>query len=654
MQNDYEKARHEGERAYRRAVISGEYPYLPALESMVKDTDKMPVRDLGIRELPLDMIAGTRTAGRQNAFANNFMPLTEIGSEFATKWSFLYDSAVEEGIRDPIKVYEYMNKFYVEEGNKRVSVSKFIGYFSIPAHMYRILPPRTEDPTSKIYYEYIDFFNVTGLFQITFSREGSYAELAEHLGLDLENPWPDERIEELRSAFTTFTVCYAGKKSGKSEITAGDAFLLYIKVFGIDSLLKDSENLIRHKIQKLGSEYRIISGPDKIELVRGPEEVGRGSSVRTLLTLGNAFTVKPIRAAFLFDQSKGESSWVYSHELGANELVEKFEGAVEAVKFEGCSTQQDLEKAFEACSADEEDIVFATSPAMMESCLKAAIEYPNMRIMNCAVNLSSNAVPTYYTRMYEAKFLMGCLAASLAENHMIGYRADYPIFGGIANINAFALGAASFDPYAKVKLVWASKKGSDWEKELIESGCRIISGIDFIKPNDPSRKYGLYRIHNAGTARKDGTVREEQEVENLAAPVYQWGSYYEQLIRKLIDGSLDARKAGAAGKAVNYWWGMSAGVVDIILSDSLPYASRKVLLALKRIITHETASPFEGEIRTQTGILKGPETPALTDKEIITMDWLCDNVIGEIPETRELDDKVKKTVKVSGVKERKA
>ena len=150
--------------------------------------------------------------------------------------------------------------------------------------------------------------------------------------------------------------------------------------------------------------------------------------------------------------------------------------------------------------------------------------------------------------------------------------------------------------------------------------------------------------------KEDGTVREEQEVENLAAPVYQWGAYYEQIIRKLIDGSLDTRKADARGKAVNYWWGMSAGVIDIILSDDLPYASRKALMALRRIIMTDAANPFEGEIHTQTGTLKGAGSPALTDIEIIKMDWLCDNVIGEIPETWELEDSIVKTVKVSGVK----
>ena len=652
MQSDYEKARREGERAYRRAVASGQYPYLPALNSMGQGIDKLAVKELGVKEIPLNMIAGTRTVGRQNAFAGNFMPLTDPDSEFAQKWSSLYDSALEDGIREPIKAYEYMNKFYVEEGNKRVSVSKFIGYVSIPGNVIRILPPKTDDPASRIYYEYIDFYNVTGLFSITFSREGSYAKLADHFGLDLEKTWPDELVEELKSAFTIFAKCYV-PMSGKNPITVGDAFLLYLLVFEIDSLLYDSENLIRHKIQKLRNEYSLRDGEDSIELVRGPWEVGKGSGVKKLLNLSSVYSGKPIRAAFLFERKEEESSWVYGHELGANELVEKYEGAVEAIKFENCSSEHNLEQAFEACNADKEDIVFATSPAMMEACLKAAIEYPEMRIMNCSVNLSRNSVPTYYTRMYEAKFLMGCLAASLAENHMIGYRADYPIYGGIANINAFALGAAAFDPNARIKLVWASKKGSDWEKELIESGCRIISGIDFIKPKDPTRKYGLYRIHDAGTQKADGTLREEQEVENLAAPVYQWGPYYEQIISKLIDGSLDARKSGSAGKAVNYWWGMSAGVVDIILSKNLPYASRKVVLALKRIIAADAVSPFEGEIHTQTGILKGPDSPALSDKEIIKMDWLCDNIIGEIPETWELDDSIKKTVKVSGVKEKK-
>ena len=50
-------------------------------------------------------------------------------------------------------------------------------------------------------------------------------------------------------------------------------------------------------------------------------------------------------------------------------------------------------------------------------------------------------VRTYYSRIYEAKFLLGVIAGALAEDGRIGYVADGPIFGTPAAINAFALGA---------------------------------------------------------------------------------------------------------------------------------------------------------------------------------------------------------------------
>lgn len=100
---DYSKAKKLGEREYRRRLVKGQYPYLPSLEEMVSGVDRMPEISLGLAEIPLDMVVGTRTTGRQNAFAANFMPLVGEDSEFAAKWSNLYDSQVEEGIRDPSK-----------------------------------------------------------------------------------------------------------------------------------------------------------------------------------------------------------------------------------------------------------------------------------------------------------------------------------------------------------------------------------------------------------------------------------------------------------------------------------------------------------------------------------------------------------------------
>ena len=133
--NDYKDALKMGQKAYHESVTHGNYPYLPVLEDIISFTNIESEMTLGICEIPIDRIIGTKTAGRTTAFACNFMPLLEINSEFSMKWDNLATALKDEGLRDPIKVYEYMNYFYVQEGNKRVSVMKFLGSPSIPGNV---------------------------------------------------------------------------------------------------------------------------------------------------------------------------------------------------------------------------------------------------------------------------------------------------------------------------------------------------------------------------------------------------------------------------------------------------------------------------------------------------------------------------------------
>ena len=69
---------------------------------------------LGLVQIPLKQIVGTKTGGRSNAFAANFMPILRADTEFADKWAYLSTAHEQEGIRDPIKAYEYMNQFQVD------------------------------------------------------------------------------------------------------------------------------------------------------------------------------------------------------------------------------------------------------------------------------------------------------------------------------------------------------------------------------------------------------------------------------------------------------------------------------------------------------------------------------------------------------------
>ena len=60
--------------------------------------------------------------------------------------------------------------------------------------------------------------------------------------------------------------------------------------------------------------------------------------------------------------------------------------------------------------------------------------------------MSYAGLRTYYSRIYESKFITGAIAGAMARNDTIGYIANYPIFGVPAGINAFALGRADGQP----------------------------------------------------------------------------------------------------------------------------------------------------------------------------------------------------------------
>ena len=147
---EYEKALKLGKKEYHQRLMAGKRPTLKVLDDILPSRGSYSEVPLGLVQVPIDQIVGTKTDSRSNAFARNFMPILKENTEFARKWSALCQSHVEEGIRNPIKVYEYMNKFYVEEGNKRVSVLKYFGVDVIPGHVTRIIPKPSDNIENKI------------------------------------------------------------------------------------------------------------------------------------------------------------------------------------------------------------------------------------------------------------------------------------------------------------------------------------------------------------------------------------------------------------------------------------------------------------------------------------------------------------------------
>ncbi len=637
MNEDYIKARRSGEKAYRRAVITGKYPYLPALDDFLKGSRRAEVPG-GIKEISLDLVVGTRTRGRQEAFADNFMPLLAPESEFATKWSLLCNAQKDEGIRDPVKVYEYMWKFYVLEGNKRVSVLKYMDSPSVTADIMRILPEKSNDKAVRVYYEFDSFFRQTGMYGIIFSEEGCYKRLADIFSEELSTPWRDESITLLRSVFFAFSQAYKVKNPKLFTVPVSDAFLIYLIVFGTESLENGKQDEIIKKIDRIHTEFMAKGSENNIAFLEEPYNVQEGSSAGYFLKRQKVYTEKhPFKVSFIYDVEPKNSGWVYGHELGRNQLEEYYQGIVATETFTAKDNEEDFIGAVEQAVAGGSELIITTSPIQMDMALRAAVEFPKIKIMNCSVNISFNSVRTYYGKMHEAKFLMGVLAATVAKDHKIGYVSDYPICGAAARVNAFAIGAAMADPDISVYLTWTSLKDKSWQDFMRKKGITTISGPDIINPAKAERDYGLYSIE------EDGSVR------NLAMPVWDWGKYYELIVRNIMNGGWERESSEIKGRALNYFWGMSSGVIDVITSQSLSYNTCKMLDFYKKGIINDVIHPFDGELRSHKGLVKESGSGSLSNEEIVKMDWFNENIIGRFPDLSELNESGKRVVRYSGI-----
>lgn len=144
-----------------------------------------------------------------------------------------------------------------------------------------------------------------------------------------------------------------------------------------------------------------------------------------------------------------------------------------------------------------------------------------------------------------------------------------------------------------------------------------------IIPDEASRYFGIYHM-------SDG------EPVNLAMPLLHWGKFYEQLIRTIMNGTWKYDDNPSEKKAINYWWGMSAGVVDVICSRNLPIGTQRLVDLLKKTICRGEFNPFTGILYSQDGVIQSDPYRNLSPEEIVTMDWLAENIVGHIPTEDEL------------------
>ena len=145
--DEYALALKEGQKEYKECLQKKVTPNPLVLDAILEPDAIETSVEVGLVDIPMQRIVGTKSAGRITAFSPSFCPLLDESTEFATKWiNLCADHLGEVGIQNPIECYEYLGNFYVQEGNKRVSVLRHFGAPRIAGNVKRILPPKDNSP----------------------------------------------------------------------------------------------------------------------------------------------------------------------------------------------------------------------------------------------------------------------------------------------------------------------------------------------------------------------------------------------------------------------------------------------------------------------------------------------------------------------------
>lgn len=629
---NYKQARAMGRHYLSEHGDSATKGYLYILDDLLDNVEICGEINLGTNEIPLGKILGTRTSARSNAFAGNFMPLLPENTEFGAKWCKLYESHIREGIREPIKVYEYLNRYFVQEGNKRVSVLKYLGAVAIEARVTRLIPKRDESNKQiSIYYEFLDFDRRATFDNLWFSHRGGFTAL-----VNLVETWQHEHPEcktptadLINASFKSFRLCYREAGFAGIPITSGDAFLEYLKVYGF----KPDRPLdtIREQVKSCEAQFKLVSvkDPDTVNTVEQ-----KFPSEKAALSF---FSRKPrkLKVAFAFESTPEKCLWTYDHDVARRRLERSMGDKISVVTRYQVPNGENSYGPLKELMEEEPDILFATSPNMSAGALRLSIENPDKTILNCDFAQPKKNIMTYYAKFYEAAFLCGVMAGSMTRTGLLGYTttmATHP--GSTFNLNAFCLGAQLVNPTAHVvnlnlyRVDMSDPYHMEARKELARHGVDIAMCIH--QPNTPLVRKGFPGVYAQLYLLQSNTGHPN---ECIGAAAVDWSVLYNDLVGdsfKTKNSILDITRSGN-DSSVHFGWGLNTGILDVLGVDSfMGHNAIRLLNIFKDLIATGKIHPFEGPLfdRDHNMILEKYSTLNLL--EIQSMKWLHEAVVDSI------------------------
>jgi len=333
-----------------------------------------------------------------------------------------------------------------------------------------------------------------------------------------------------------------------------------------------------------------------------------------------AEAAKPLVVGFVYIGPINDGGYTQAHDNGRKQLEKELGNKVKVLYRENVPESPECEKAIRDLVDQGAKVIFSTSFGFMDYTEKVAKDHPEVTFLHCSGYKTLPNMGTYFGKMIEPRYLSGIVAGMKTKANKIGYVAAFPIPEVIRGINAFTLGVQSVNSKATVEVTWTNT-WYDPAKEKEAAKALLDKGNDVIAQHQDSTAAQIAASEKGAASIGYDLDHPEKVSGYMTSPVWNWGSYYVRTVKAVLAGTW---------KTESYWGPMSDGVVDLApLTKDAPEGAQAKVDEVKKAMLAGSFKIFKGPLKDQSGAVKIKDGEAMSDKDIWSMDWFVQGVIGK-------------------------
>lgn len=316
----------------------------------------------------------------------------------------------------------------------------------------------------------------------------------------------------------------------------------------------------------------------------------------------------------------------WSHTLmeGVNFVKEAYGDGLELTVLENIPEGPDADRIANGMVGEGNTVLLLGSFGYQNGGIQIAKRRRDVSIIHASGFLTEPNFAPFTAKYWQGTYLMGMAAASVTKTKKLGCVGAFAIPELITSINAFMLGARSVDPEIEMSVVWVNSwfnpaSEQDAARALIAQDVDVI----FSNAQDTPSVISVGEETGVYVFNLNSSMKTYAPTKYLGVVGTDWGPHF----KRLVDGHVAGDFPGD-----NYWLGMEDDIVFTAdWNPDIPADVVEVIQTRQTEIRDGTFVVFEGPLIDQAGAERVAGGVAMTDGEILSMDWHVAGVTTPLP-----------------------